>query len=202
MEANYHYLDLYQSQNCKIECSYDIKDSRERIGEEDGKTVCLLMPTDLPFKKKTDTLPRTELRCVDEYVGYDSVTITTGFQLESANSNDEFAVFQVFARSPYVMLRRLVTGWEVICFEAVDRHQKIRKVEVDPIWTDVIVNIKKIDDKHQAVTVVINKVELPTIECKLKLRDQLHWKLGPYAQHKMIQDPVKLYLNKVDVKCI
>lgn len=160
-------------------CYEPVKDYFDFVG--DGLTVSL-HEGDQPFKKGSNTFPRSELRFTEERPDGEYWFNLTATFLQVPEGM-QFSWMQVFASSPVVMLRVRNDVTQMVSF---DSKSKITEFALDRDAENryaLRINAKK-DGK---VSLYINDELLVSVPAKIRSRDKLHLKLGVYAQQ---MDPV------------
>lgn len=153
-------LSLFSQQ-----CSYDAKDCSKHIEVVDGKLIACINPKDKPFKKGSDTFPRSELRFLDEQEdGRFNLTV----EVESVPNGDNFSLFQLFGSSPLVMVRKREGELQVVSFDGKPKIQVVKKI---PRWCVVQCGRKGYVDCDGAKS-----------EGRIRCNDKLHFKVGIYSQ--------------------
>lgn len=174
--------DLTQpSADYSLQYSYDKKREEQNYVKFTPDGVCLtLREGDLPFRKGSETMPRTEIRCM-KMVDEGTYTFRFKFKILAAPEGMQYSVLQLFDRNPCVMLRKRENKWQVVVFESKDKITVIENGVLDEQgWNVVSINIKS--GRKGTVDVMINGVAVTSVEARLAFRNKLHWKIGPYAQ--------------------
>lgn len=152
-----------------VQYSYNVSHTnidRDHIRIENGTLVSCIYPWDLSFKEKSDTLPRSELRLLEERVdGVYKVAVNVS---EVPPLDTEFSVWQIFARSPLFMMRRRGGSFQMVTFKGKPK----------------IINVPRILGECEVKCGVGGYVRCDefvswgTMRCK----NSLHVKVGIYAQ--------------------
>lgn len=139
---------------------------------------------DLPFKERTNTFPRTEMRFLDQY-GTGSYRFEVDVDFLSIPIDMQFSWFQLFASNPGIMLRFRNGESQFVAFHS---KYKINKIDFVPSGHHHF-SVEVKDGRDGYAKLGIDGVDILSVPCKWKFRNKLHVKLGPYAQQ---MDPVGL----------
>lgn len=218
MDVVYYNLSnaVYDPRNYSIQMDYTKSGFSDNFYPIPNGISISLYPTDKPFKKNTDTLPRAELRTLTELplsqASNDTLHIAASFRaIDNDTAYQQLSYFQVFANHPEIMLRtRLVKDKlqpQLLVFNEADKQKKITPLQIDmtkSTWIDVY--FKAIDRKRIQYRVVIHNSDHIFEQLgfmKTKLRDKTHIKLGPYAQGVPVSTKVQInytYLSHTYIK--
>lgn len=147
----------------------------------DGKLRLCLYEGDLPFKRGSSTLPRTELREKQERGEAGSqIMYFVNFTLpeDTGKNLANLSIWQVFGSGPEVMIRIRNGVKQVVVFGS---KEKINIVEQLPNQCKITCG----DKKGRGAMVECGSVK---VEARIRCRGKMHLKIGPYAQSDDYED--------------
>lgn len=145
-----------------------------RVSVNNGSLSLCLFESDKSFKEKTDTLPRTELRLIEEFSDgiFNASVVMSNISL--TNPASQYSVWQLFGSKPLLMLRVRNGVKQMVVFSG---KPKIQVISDWPRWC------------------VVKCGRYGSVQCgetssfgRIRCKDKLHMKLGPYFQGEALGD--------------
>lgn len=182
------YFDALTAPNDKWNMQYDYDRSEKGIWQDnfsynhDGVVISLL-DGDKTFKRGSDTMPRAELRLTLE-LGADEVEASVNYQLDPETpSRMQYSIMQAFDRDPVAMVRKRDGVWQFVVFNA-KKDKKIKPIDSFPGSGKLTIRVKQGKEGGLVSLLIDDKVTIET-KARVKSRDELHFKIGPYAQQML-----------------
>lgn len=160
-----------------LQYSYDkYPDPKGRIDFIDGVYKSCVHKGDLPFKKGSNTFPRSELRYLDEQVD-GKYELIVGIKNISVSADFDFSYYQLFGGSPIMMIRHRVGQLQMVVFKGKPKIQEIKSL---PTRCEILCG----RNGYVECDVGGSKVRS---EGRIRCNNKLHFKLGIYSQQ---MDPI------------
>lgn len=189
VSTNYHFSYTAQSDD---ECAVPAHVWLSPYGRGLELTV---FPDDDPFKKGSDTLPRTELRLLPPILEGLSYVATWRSEIWNYTTGDDFGFFQVFGKGAHIMLRYRKGSYQLLCNSLKDSNinangyagQPVTDIDVVVDWrVDFLLASKGYVRVYKNKVLVVEAVG----DTRSGTKDDNYIKFGPYYQGQTGNGPI------------
>lgn len=148
----------------KPEFSFD-STFEKHFNLHDGFLTTCVYAEDKPFKEKSPTFPRSELREIEEYDH--NINVTVDVIDHNVTSDFDYSLWQIFDKKPFLMIRKRLGQKQLVAFDGKPKIQEI---------------------KHWPKNCIITCGRKGKIDCEGYVAEgrfkckELHLKLGIYSQ--------------------